>query len=95
VTDKAKTLAMDLIAGFGRAPESQLDPDVASACAHFDGDDPIRFLRNMVDVCVHGGLSSDFVVAAADMVLRMAPEDFADKDARRDRLESGIDWTEA
>jgi hypothetical protein len=77
----------DFIEAFGQAPETQMDANLAKECRDFDGDDPVRFLRDLRDKCVFSG-SSEFCVKAISIALSNEPEETKEeRDARHKALE--------
>lgn len=83
----------EFIVMFGEAPESQLDKKLSKECREFIGDDPVRFLRNLQDKCVHYGASSDFVIRAIDILLSTEIESETEKQQRRVTLEKEMSTT--
>ena len=73
----------DLIVAFGEAPDSQIAASLAKECRDFDGDDPVRFLRDLRDKCVRYGGSSGFVVRTISLVLSDYPEETERQKAER------------
>lgn len=77
------------IAGFSKAPDSQMDACLAQECADFDGENPEKFLRNLRDKCVWSG-SSEFMIKLISMLLEGRKEH---PTARRRRHEELKEWT--
>ena len=79
----------ELIKGFGKAPDSQIDEQFRARCEEFDGDDPVRFMRDLRDELVHCGASTGFVITAISAALvGRDPEPRAEHDARIAELEA-------
>lgn len=78
-----KEKLVQIIAEFGKAPDGQLDHSLAKECREFDGEDPVKFLRNLRDKCVRYGASSGFVIKAVSMFLTDQPEETEDEKAAR------------
>ena len=60
-----KTETFDLpqfINMFSMAPVGQLDPKAAKMCGEWDGEDPVRFIRNLQDLCVRYSWGSGFII---------------------------------
>ena len=67
-------LYKDMIKMFGDAPETQMDAPLAKMCQEWNGEDPVCFLRDLRDLCVHSG-SSGFCVVAITSTLVDEPEE--------------------
>jgi hypothetical protein len=60
-----------MLAGFHRAPESQLDPTICARIAALpDGPEARAMLKTILDDCAYAALASDFVMMALDIVWR-------------------------
>lgn len=80
----------DFIRELACAPETQLDIAFSGKCVDFQDGDPVRFLRDLRDMCVFAGASSDFVVMAISAVLdsnEFGQEDPEEAEKRRSDLE--------
>jgi len=71
------------------APDSQLDAQGTKMCREFnpDTDDPVRFLRNLLDLSVRYAWASGFVIKAMELVLMDEPPETPEEaEARRAEL---------
>ena len=69
----------ELITMLGKSHETTLDPMLAAACRAFLGPapghkDPVRFLRNLGDICMNDCASSGFTMYVISAFLRDYPE---------------------
>jgi len=57
------------------APDSQLDKAGTKLCAEFDPDkdDPVRFIRNLLDLCVRYAWSSGLVLTLLNATIEGEP----------------------
>jgi len=77
----------DIIKVLAMAPESQLDPQGAKLCADWDGQDPVRFIRDLLDLCVRYAWSSGYLITLLDnLISDEPPEAEEEADARRAEL---------
>jgi hypothetical protein len=78
-----------LIAKMAEAPDSQLDAAGAKLCREFDPktEDPVRFIRDLLDLCVRYAWSSGFVIQVFDAAIASEPKETEEEaKERRDAL---------
>jgi hypothetical protein len=63
----------DIIPLLAEAPDGQLDAQGAKMCAEWDGEDPVRFLRDLLDLCVRYAWASGFVITLLETTLADEP----------------------
>ena len=71
------------------APDSQLDKAGTKLCAEFDPnkDDPVRFIRDLLDLCVRYAWSSGLILTLLDLTIENEPpETEQEAEARRQEL---------
>jgi len=77
----------DIIPLLAEAPRGQLDAKGAKMCAEWDGEDPVRFLRDLLDLCVRYAWASSFVIVLIEGSLQDAPpETEGEAESRRQAL---------
>ena len=80
-------LYSDLIRVLARAPETQFDAQGSGLCVDWDGEDPVRFLRDLLDLSVRYAWGSGFVISAMQIALKDEPrESEKESGARRAAL---------
>ena len=74
-----------LIGAFAKAPDSQLDTQGAKMCADYDPEtgDPVRFIRDLRDLCVRYAWSSGFVIQALSAAIASEPKETEAEAAER------------
>jgi hypothetical protein len=84
------------IAAFAKAPDNQLDKAGAKMCAEFDPEveDPVRFIRDLRDLCVRYAWSSGFVIQALSAAIASEPEE-TEENARERRSALMAKWEPA
>ncbi len=77
----------DLIKVLGKAPETQLDAQGSGLCVDWDGEDPVRFLRDLLDLSVRYAWASSLLITTMQVFLSDAPKETEEEaDARREAL---------
>lgn len=74
-----------MIAHLGQGSDRQIASSLAKECREFNGDDPVRFLRDLRDKCVRYSGSCAFVIEAISIALARFPEETEDEKAERRR----------
>jgi hypothetical protein len=79
-------LITQLIVELGASSDRQLDTKLAAECKAFDGTDPVRFARNLLDKCVRYGAASSFVVVLLEGLLEGQPKEPENEREARQQL---------
>jgi hypothetical protein len=81
----------NIIKLLAKSPDTQLDKRGAELCSCFDGTDEVRFLRDLLDLCVRYAWASSLVVATLEAALSSEPPE-TDDDAAARRAELVRRW---